>query len=85
MKFNIIALSINSLRHLPCTATLTTDTPIGFENQGKEIKVKLQWDNQISPAQNEAILIATVSSCNNGKTLAFLYESVELVTDHTNS
>lgn len=83
--FNIIALSNNNVRHMPCSATLTTDTAIDFDSRGKTIKATLNWDNSISPNQNKAFLEAKISACNNGRNLTFICGETEYITDKTNS
>lgn len=84
-KFNIIAFSNSNVRHLPCSATLTTNIPVGFENRNDIVKGQLVWNNPISLNQIKANVVGKVSACNNGKNLTFICEDLEYITDVTKS
>jgi hypothetical protein len=83
--FSVVAFSNNSVRHLPCSAILTTEKSVGFEDAGKEVKAELSWNNKISPNQNRALVNVKVSACHGGKNLTFICEETEFITDETNS
>ena len=77
MEYNIIALSYESLRHVPCTMKLITSEKIGFEDYGKIFVATLKHQSPINGQSQKKYLNVVVSACHNGSRLSFHLRSVD--------